>query len=370
MLRSLWEGAKMSQNIHTIVINNKSFGEFDGTKIFVTDDLYETLAKRKTRDGRTLLKLLEIGRAVQGLKHLIATVEASNKNGKIILNSDKTKRVGDNYFINLNEYITKGRNRFFALYKETGFDAALSYLNSQFPKEFKYDKDRIKEADLKKVTKKLPEVLSRVSKKDLTAIQKQSSLSFYQSRLEELRSRLANDYPETKGKDSWQKWIYANNWLFGTQYLKPIDRQRISYDNIPDFLFPTLDGFLDILEIKKPKLAVIKKDEHHAGAYSWCPETNKAIGQVVNYLREMEQDQLKLMKKINEAYKDEYGITFYTFKPRAFILAGISDTWKPKEKEVFRNLNYSLHGIEVLTYSDLILRGESLISMLSAKHKG
>jgi len=385
----------MSKGIHTITIKNRSYGELDGVEIFLTEDLYETLAKQKTRDGTPLLRLLEIGRAIQGLKHLIATIKKSNKNGKLILNSHKTEREGNNYFINLNEYRAKGQERFFALYKETGFDAALSYLNTYFPKEFEYDVNRLKEAEFNKVNKQLPDVLSRVSEKDkykvviieetakaiaklklknkaskkaLIEIRKQSSLSFYQQRLEELRLRLTKTYSETRGKNSWQKWIYANNWLFGTQYLDPIEQQRISFDNIPDFLFPTLDGFLDILEIKKPKCDVIRRDENHAGAYSWCPETNKAIGQVVNYLREMEQGQLVLMKKINTKYEDRYKKTLYTVKPRAFILAGISDNWNATEKEAFRNLNYSLHGIEVLTYSDLILRGESLISMLSVKH--
>lgn len=385
----------MTENVRPITINNRAYGELDGVEIFVTEDLYKALAEQKTRDGTTLLRLLEIGRAIQGLKHLIATIKKSNKNGKIILNSRKTERVGNKYFINLNEYRQKGQERFFSLYKETGFDAALSYLNAYFPKEFEYDPNQLKESEFNKVAKQLPVVLIRVSEKDtnkvvimeetakaiaklklknkaskkaLREIQKQSSLSFYQQGLEELRLRLTKNYAETRGKESWQRWIYANNWLFGIHYLDPIEKQRVGFDNIPDFLFPTLDGFLDILEIKKPSCTVIQRDENHAGAYSWCPETNKAIGQVVNYLREMEQNQLGLMKKINAKYADQYGTTLYIVKPRAFILAGISDNWNTTEKEAFRNLNYSLHGIEVLTYSDLILRGESLILMLSAKH--
>ena len=33
------------------------------------------------------------------------------------------------------------------------------------------------------------------------------------------------------------------------------------------------------------------------------------------------------------------------------------------EKEAFRKLNHSLHGIEVLTYTDLLKRGENLIKV-------
>ena len=130
-------------------------------------------------------------------------------------------------------------------------------------------------------------------------------------------------------------------------------------------MFPTFDGFLDILEIKLPKFDVIKQDPSHAGSWAWCPETNKAIGQVVNYLQEMEKGQLQLADKINEKYGKDYDITIYSVKPRAFIVIGNSVTWNPVQKKALRNLNYSLHGIQVLTYFDLLTRGESIIAMLS-----
>ena len=39
-----------------------------------------------------------------------------------------------------------------------------------------------------------------------------------------------------------------------------------------------------------------------------------------------------------------------------------------RKGEAFRKLNYALHGIEVLTYDDLISRGEHLVTMYSNGH--
>jgi hypothetical protein len=381
----------MAGNLHKVAINNKVYGELNGVVVFVTDELYKRLEESPSRQG-TLLNAFRIGRAIQGQKHIVTLIKESNKSSKIVFNLQKTERVGNQYFINYDEYRRKSRARFFPFYRQTGLDAARFYLNSYFPEEFEYSADQLKESEIRKVNKRLPQVLGAVSDKDknkvtiieeatktvrklkrrtkalktaLTDLQRQSSLSFYQQSLDELKLRLTKNYPEVKGKHSWQKWIYKNHWLFGVQYLTPIEKTKIGFDNIPDFLFPTLDGFIDILEIKRPTFETIREDPSHAGSYIWCPETNKAIGQVVNYIQNMELNQLLLTKRINEKYGEEYPIPLHAIKPRAFILIGNSAEWNRKRKEAFRTLNYSLHGIEVLTYTELISWGESIILMLS-----
>jgi hypothetical protein len=377
----------MAESNHKIIINNKSYGELDGVSIFLTDDLYRKLEKQPLRNGKSVLELLEQGKESRGFKHIIKVIKEADKNNEIIFSLQQTEKVGKNYFINYGEYKRKSQERFFILYSETGLDAALVYLNSYFPKEFKYEKNRLKESEIRKIDKQLPSILrltsgkdrnklilieeaantipqlrySRASHEALLKIQKQSRLSLYKQKVDELKERLTKSYSE----NAWQKWIYDNKWLFGTQYLAPIEKERIGFKEIPDFLFPTLDGFLDILEIKKPMFDVIRKDELHYGSYAWCPQTNKAIGQVIHYIQEMEENQSKLLKDINEEYGDDYKIPLHTVKPRAFILIGVSDSWTQREKNAFRTLNYSLHGIEVLTYSDLIHRGESIVSMFN-----
>jgi hypothetical protein len=383
----------MAENLHRIAISNKLYGELDGVTVFLTDELYKRLEKSPSRLG-TLLNAFKIGRALQGQKHIISLIKASNKNSKIIFNLQKTEKIDNQYYINYEEYGRKNRPRFIQFYKQTGLDAARFYLNSYFPKEFKYSVGELKESEIRRVDRQLPRVLSEVSDSDknkvaimeeatktvaklkrrtkklgnaLIDLQRQSSLSFYQQSLDELRLRLTKDYHETRGKDSWQKWIYGNHWLLGVQYLTPIEKAKVGFDNIPDFLFPTLDGFIDILEIKRPTFETIREDPSHAGSFIWCFEMNKAIGQVVNYIQTLELNQLQITKRINEQYEKEYPILIHPLKPRAFILIGNSGGWATRQKDAFRTLNYCLHGIEVLTYTDLISRGESIISMLGKK---
>lgn len=192
---------------------------------------------------------------------------------------------------------------------------------------------------------------------------RKSNIAYYQKVMEEFKQRLEKDIPEASGNDNWQTWIYRNNWLFGSQYEKPIDRIRIGSDSIPDFVFPTLDGFIDILEIKKPSVKPLRKDRSHAGSFSWSADISQAIGQVVTYLHKIEIDQLKIAQMINRSYSLARGDEFHVVKPRAFILAGRSQGMSAEEKEAFRKLNYSLNGVEVLTYDDLVRRGKSLIEL-------
>ena len=179
--------------------------------------------------------------------------------------------------------------------------------------------------------------------------------------VEDLDARLqTGSYSETIGDDSWQKWVYQNNWLFGVNYKKPIEKTKINITGImPDYLFPTLDGFVDVLEIKLPNIEVIKKDTNHHGSWKWAAETNTAIGQVVNYLGEIDRLRLEIEKNI----KAEYGYEISLLKPRAYILIGNSTGWDGDRKEGLRKLNHALHGIEVLTYKDLYDRGSQAINI-------
>ncbi len=45
-----------SESIHKIIINNKSFGDFNGTALFLTDELHRKLEREKTREGITRLQ--------------------------------------------------------------------------------------------------------------------------------------------------------------------------------------------------------------------------------------------------------------------------------------------------------------------------
>lgn len=174
-----------------------------------------------------------------------------------------------------------------------------------------------------------------------------------------LKHRLTEKHPETNGPTSWQRWIFDNNWLFGVNYLKPIEKQKLNLKGVmPDFLFPRIDGFVDLLEIKLPTEEVIICNNSHPGSYRWNGTTATAIGQVVSYLSEIERLQLEIEREIGRNHDKNISMV----KPRAYILIGNSANWPIEKLEGLRKLNGYLHGIEVLTYQDLIHRGEAFLS--------
>lgn len=133
---------------------------------------------------------------------------------------------------------------------------------------------------------------------------------------------------------------------------------------MPDFLFPTLDGFVDLLEIKLPNAEVLIADSSHPGSWKWCSETNSAIGQVVNYTGEIDRLRLEIEKCIFE----KYGYIISLLRPRSYILIGDSTNWLPTKKEALRKMNYALHGITILTYKDLLDRGIESSNFLESIH--
>lgn len=175
--------------------------------------------------------------------------------------------------------------------------------------------------------------------------------------LEEFKGRLEDDtIKEVAGDESWQKWFNKNYWFFGANYIQVIDRQIINISgSMPDFLYLSLDDFIDILEIKLPHDNVIIEDRSHPNSWRWTLKTSEAIGQVVNYLSDIDRLRLEIEKEI----KNKYGLEVNLLKPRAYILIGNSESWKSDKKEALRKLNYALHGIDVLTYNDLSKRVEN-----------
>jgi len=383
----------MAKGIKSIKINSKNFGSFDGVEIGIAPGLWKDLEKRKTAQGN-LIDSLKSGRGLNGFKHLVEKIKTHDKDNEIIFTDNKTRKDGKRFYVNLDEYRRKTGSRFFALYRETGLDGASDFLNHKFPVDFAYDKTSISGSQLMKIDRNLPEVLKNLSVKaknkkalmqgttdmlrdlrrkknllrsqieELENLKNASNILFFQQALADLEKRLSStrEFKETSGNNSWQSWMYRNNWLFGTHYQAPIEKQRIGFSSIPDFLFPTIDGFFDILEIKLPSADVIISDPSHPGSYRWALKTSEAIGQVVNYLHEIELHQLLIAQNIEREYGKQLGKIF-SIKPRAFILIGKKDGWTPTKLEGLRKLNYSLHGIEVLTYTDIYARGQQIIYM-------
>lgn len=369
----------MPKQLIQIKITNKSYGKFSGVTIFVTSEVKARMEKIKSQRFGTLFKSLQAN-GFKGGKHLLEIFENNlGKSLKLILSHEKSKIDGKEITIDLEAFDGLARKKFFEVYRQTGIGTATKFIQDNFSKEIPNLEILPSKKETEQVIETLPEVTKALSvkktdkliekvaqvvkeagvdKKKLTTstmkeLQAAANQALYRSKLEELEDRLTKNFPETSGKNSWQSWIYANNWLFGSNYLTPIEKKRVGFNEIPDFLFPTSDGFLDILEIKKPDKDVIVADGSHSGSFYWSSEVSQAIGQVVNYLYQLEIHQLEIEKNLKLS----------TIKPRAYILIGNTEGWDSAKKEALRKLNFALHGIEVITYTQLLERGRLVVEM-------
>lgn len=373
-----------------LVLSGKNLGKLSGSTIYVTSDLYSHLQEEKSASGNFLLTELQAGRLLRGFKHLLEIIKKQNPNNILILTIDETKKINNCYYISIEEFRKSSSSIFFSFYRETGIKSATKFLNENFPEEFPteiYPKlsekafEKNFPTSIKKFTKttknrsklyqETVETLRglkkaiKIKKEELKAIEslsRASKIAFYQERLKDFQSRLKKRIPETRGKNSWQNWIYKNNWIFGAVYNQPIQKEKVGFDNIPDYIFPSIDGFLDILEIKLPSDEVIEHDTSHPGSWRWSQKSTEAIGQVVNYLNQIELNQLQLKQRLHE----RHGIDLHVVKPRAFILIGNSKDWTDNKIEGLRKLNNALHSIEIITYNELLKRGLKMIEMYSS----
>lgn len=377
-----------NKNYIEVKINNKSYGKYKGRSFFVTKELKKELEGIKLKDGRTLFDVfLQFGPT--GGKYLCEIIESHlGQEFKLILSNDIDEIKDTMVMINYSRFRKLLQNRFWPLRRENGIAGTSEYLKEVFPKEFREIEMEPSQKTTEQVIQNLPKVIKTKKQRQdvfyqiarmlresgkkpenikklftsesLKEIRAASNQSFYKQRFAEFKKRLLEEYPETRGKDSWQKWIYKNTWMFGLNYIKPIEKQRVGLRGaIPDYLFPSIDGFLDVLEIKLPTDEVIQRDQSHPGAYFWSPKAAAAVGQVVNYLSQIELHQLVLKQEIERIYT----LRISTIKPRAMILIGSYDGWSEEKREGLRKLNYALHGVEILTYSNLQTRAEMLIQI-------
>ena len=375
----------MNKKIHPVVIKNNSFGDLNGATIYVTQDLFERLTEESESDKALTLADLQSGRALRGLKHLMERILKRQGEPRLILTLGPSARDGNSFYINFDDYRQSTQGQFFDMYRSVGLEVSLRFLHSQFPEDFATESGQLSEAQLRAAQRDLPNLVEQLAKrkrnqpvlmdgitsilrglqkehrllqqerKSLEGLRSQSNMLFYQKSVEELRRRLESDkrFDETRGRDSWQRWIYGNSWLLGATHLEPIDRQRVGMRDVPDFVFPTLDGFIDIVEIKRPDRQAIREDSSRPNVCIWTADATQAIGQVTKYKQQVDLHQLELTKDL--------GVT--ALKPRGFVLIGTEDGWTNRMREGFRLLNSTMIDIEVITYDELLRRGQRIIEL-------
>ena len=164
-------------------------------------------------------------------------------------------------------------------------------------------------------------------------------------------SMLENDLLES----DWQKWFESNSWVLGSDFVRILDERSIDAQNITDFLMEAYDGFLDIIEIKRPEggMSFWAKATDH-GNYVPSTDLIKAVTQASAYIFEVEREanSIKFLERVD-------GVK--TIKPRCIIIFGRSNDWNEKQIEAFRILNSGYHNLTIMTYDHVLQRAKRII---------
>ena len=171
--------------------------------------------------------------------------------------------------------------------------------------------------------------------------------------VQEFETMLDQDLVELE----WQKWFTRNDWVLGSEFVKILEDREIDTENIADFLMQAYDGFLDIVEIKRPegslKFWAARKNR---GNYVQSSDLTEAITQANNYIYEVERE------SNSEKFLKSVGYV-KTIKPRCILIFGRSNYWNDEQKEAYRILNSSFHNLTIMTYDHVLGRAKRILGI-------
>lgn len=175
-----------------------------------------------------------------------------------------------------------------------------------------------------------------------TSIKKKNALDEFE---EKLKEDLAESF--------WQKWFSDNKWVLGSDFARIIDERNIDTENIADYIMRAFDGFVDLVEIKKPNGLTFWSASKDHNNYVPSSDLIKAITQCLNYIHAIEQEANSL--KFIERTKSK------VIKPRCILIFGRSNDWNDEQREAYRILNAAYNQISILTYDHLLMRAKNIL---------
>ncbi len=155
----------------------------------------------------------------------------------------------------------------------------------------------------------------------------------------------------------WQSWFEENDWVLGTEFVRILEERPIDTEHIADYLMEAYDGFLDLVEIKRPegelRFWAIARDH---GNYIPHTDLIKAITQAARYILEVEREanNVKFLERLG-------GVK--AVKPRCVVIYGRSNDWDAEMREAYRVLNASYHNLTIMTFDHVLARAKRVLGV-------
>ena len=153
-------------------------------------------------------------------------------------------------------------------------------------------------------------------------------------------------------ESEYQRYLEDHYWILGSEYSEMLER-GLTWKGTQDFnMRRTADDHLEVIEIKTPEVVLFKQQN---GRYIEKEEVVNAINQVDDYQKRVEDN----WKALNRKYPD-----LRLDKVRGKVIIGRSNEHGAEEITALRRLNARLHGIEVITFDQLIANAERMLKIL------
>ncbi len=172
-----------------------------------------------------------------------------------------------------------------------------------------------------------------------------------QRAITQFEEKLTQNHSEYK----WQKWFKGNSWILGNEFAKILDERKIDIKNIPDYLAKAYDGFLDIIEIKKPDMSFWTNTTDHNNIVP-SMDLIKAITQATIYIYDLERE-------MNSDKFQERTQGIKIIKPRCTLICGKSHDWRDEHHRAYRILNSCYHNLTIMTYDHILDRAKRILNM-------
>lgn len=141
------------------------------------------------------------------------------------------------------------------------------------------------------------------------------------------------------------------------------------YDKRPDYILVDTNGFVDILEIKRPDVPVLTKQASYRNNYVPVRELAGAVQQIEKYifcLTSLEASQKDVLKKLTALLPD--GVKPEIVNPQGILLLGRSNHFNEQQRRDFELIKRQYKNIaDIMTYDDLARRLKNIISSLKQR---
>lgn len=196
-------------------------------------------------------------------------------------------------------------------------------------------------------------------------------LAQFSAALDELKCLLDNSvgYSET----NWQLKIQNILQLLYPKYIL-CTREILftgidGYDKRPDFVLVDANGYIDILEIKKPDVQILTKQASYRNNYVPVRDLSGAIQQIEKYifcLTSNQKSQETVINKLSSLLPDT--VSPEIVNPQGILIAGRSRGFSEQQIRDFELIKRQYkHVTDIMTYDDLIARFENIIKSLKEK---